>query len=122
MELTIPLPWQHFKPLDDLEPGTVNHDGHTADGRIGCQQIEEGLHLLPGIEQTVVHIDIDDHGSVLHLLAGNVERLVVVFLADEPQELPAACHIAALAHLDKCPRIGFEQRQAREPQGLHAVL
>ena len=51
-----------------------------------------------GIEQAVVHVDVNHRRAIIDLLAGNLQRLVVVLHADEPQELLAAGHVAPLAH------------------------
>ena len=88
--------------LNHLEARTINHNRHTTDGGIGSHKIEKSLHFLLRVEHTIIHVDIDDHCSILHLFACDVERLVVVFLSNESQELPTTSHIASLAHFDEC--------------------
>ena len=56
---------------------------------------------MTGIEQSVVHIDVEDHSASFYLMAGNRECLVVVLLIDESQELATSCHIASLAYIDE---------------------
>ena len=57
--------------LNDFPLGRVNHDGYTGYIRLGHDQIQESSHLLPGIQQTVIHIHINHQSTVFHLLAGN---------------------------------------------------
>ena len=58
-------------------------------------------HLPTGIEQAIVHIDIQHHSTVVHLLAGNLQRLFVLPLGNQPQELARPRHITPLPHIDK---------------------
>ena len=81
--------------------GRIYHDGHAGNLRLGGQQVQERHHLLPGIEKPVVHVDVDDQGTILHLLAGDFQSLFVVFLFDQPQEFTRTGHIATFAHIDE---------------------
>ena len=54
-------------------------------------------HLLACIQQTIVHVDVEHQGAVLHLSACYVEGLVVTALGNEAQELAATGHVAPLA-------------------------
>ena len=72
----------------DLPLAGVYHYGHLGNLRLRGYHIEECHHLSLGIEQSVVHVDVDDHCSILHLPARDVESLLVAFLAYKPQELP----------------------------------
>ena len=79
--------------LHALEAGTyhvpvaaVHHDRHAADVRFAGKQIEEMCHLALSVQQAVVHIDVDDHGSVFHLTAGYLERLFISTFLDETKE------------------------------------
>ena len=74
--------------LDDLPVAGVDHHRYTRDIRLCGNHVQEGGHLLPGIEQTVVHIDIYHEGTVSHLLSGDADGLVVILLLDQSQELP----------------------------------
>ena len=72
---------------DDVPLARVDHHGHAGNVGLGGDEAQETGHLLTGVEQGVVHVDIDDQRAVLHLLAGYLESLLVVVLLDEPQEL-----------------------------------
>ena len=56
-------------------------------------------HLCLGVEEAVIHVDIDDKGSVVNLLAGDVQGFGVFLLIDKTEELAASGNIAALAHI-----------------------
>jgi hypothetical protein len=45
-----------------------------SDVGLGRDEVEEGGHRLLGIEQALVHVDVDDLRAVLHLLARDGER------------------------------------------------
>ena len=74
-------------------------------------------HLLCGVEHRIVHIYIENHRAITHLLARNGERLVVVALVNQAQEFAAARHITSLAHIYKTA-VWREAIQARQPRNL----
>ena len=43
-------------------------------------------HLALSVQQTVIHIDVDDHGPVFHLTAGYLERVFISTFLDETKE------------------------------------
>ena len=57
--------------LNDFPLGRVNHDRYTGYVGFGHDQIQESSHLLPGIQQTVIHIYINHQSTVFHLLASD---------------------------------------------------
>ena len=78
-----------FESLDDdLPVRRINHHRHTSDVWLGSDDVEEGFHLVLGVEQCVVHVDIDDKSPVGHLLPCDGHSLVVFFLIDESEEFP----------------------------------
>ena len=95
---------------DDLPVRGVEHHGHTGYLGFSSNHIEEVHHLRLGVEQAVVHIDVDDQGSVFHLLAGNRHGFLVLFLLDEPKELARTCHVATLAHIHEVDLGGHIKR------------
>ena len=48
------------------------------------QQPEEFLHAARSVEQTFVHIHVNDVGATFDLLASNADRFVIFFLANQP--------------------------------------
>ena len=66
--------------LDDRPLGRVDHEGHAGDVRLGREQAHEAGHGRLRVEHALVHVDVDDLGAVLDLLAGDLHGLVVVRL------------------------------------------
>jgi hypothetical protein len=69
----------HALPLDALEPRLdhrplrrVDHHGHAADVGLGRDEPEERRHGALGVEHPLVHVDVDQLGAALHLLARDV--------------------------------------------------
>ena len=87
--------------LDDPPIGRIEHHGDTGDIRLGGDEVEEIDHLRAGIQEAVVHVDVDDLRPIFHLLAGDTEGFVVFLLVDEAEELARTGHVAALAYVDK---------------------
>ena len=73
--------------LDHRELRGVDHHRHARDVGLGGDQVEEGHHRLLGIEQALVHVDVDDLRAVLDLVARDVERGRVVAGGDQLAEL-----------------------------------
>ena len=86
---------------DHLPVGRVDHHGHTGDVRVTGDEIEKLHHIGLGIEQTIVHVDVNHEGSILNLLTGDLQSLCILFLLDESQKFAATRHIAALANVDE---------------------
>ena len=75
IEFTTGLPWMHFRPVsitENFDESTIT--GTRAMSGSAADQVEEGLHRLGRIEQALVHVDVDDLGAVLDLLACDRER------------------------------------------------
>ena len=51
--------------------------GTAGDVRLAGDQVEEFFHGGFRIEHALVHVDVDDLGAVLDLLAGHIEGFVV---------------------------------------------
>ena len=75
----------HRLALQALEPGLdhrelrrVDHHRHARDVGLRRDEIEEGHHRRFGIEQALVHVDVDDLRAVLDLVARDGERRGVV--------------------------------------------
>ena len=73
--------------LDHIPFRRVDHDRNAGNFRLRSQQIQESDHLLTGIEQSVVHIDIEHQSTVFHLFAGDAQSLFIFLFVDESQEL-----------------------------------
>jgi hypothetical protein len=73
--------------LDHLELRGIDHHRHARDVGLGGDEVEEVDHRLLGIEQALVHVDVDDLRAVLDLIARHVERGGVVAGLDQLAEL-----------------------------------
>src|SRR5690606_3068924 len=64
-------------------------------------QVQEPGHGLLGIDQALVHVDVEDLGTAGHLLAGDLDRLVEAVVLDQLLEPGAAGDVGALADVDE---------------------
>ena len=85
--------------FDNFEAGAIDHDRHAAYSRVGSNQVQESAHFGGGVEEAIVHVDVNDVGAVIDLLTGDVERFFVILLVDETQELLGARDVATFADL-----------------------
>ena len=91
--------------------------GTRGDVRLDGDQVQEARHRRLGVEQRLVHVDVDHLGAVLDLLPGDLDGLVVAAVQDEPREGARAGDVGPLADVDE-QRIGpdverLEAGQAR---------
>ena len=111
--------------LHALEPGLdhgelrrVEHHRHAGDVGLGGDQVEERDHRVLRVEQAFVHVDVDDLGAVLDLVAGDRQRLGEVAVGDQAAELRRAGDVGPLADVDERDVVGERERfEARELQG-----
>ena len=87
--------------LDDIEAGAVHHDWDAGDVGLGGEEFEVALHGGFGVEHTLVHVDVEDLGSVLDLLAGDGDGVLVTLAADETPEAGGAGDVGALSDVDE---------------------
>ena len=103
--------------LDDRPFGRVDHDRHFGDVGLGRDQIEKVDHGIFGIEHALVHVDVDDLGAVLDLLARDVETGIVIVRRDQLAELGRARDIGPLADIHEAELGRRGQRfEAGQPQ------
>ena len=117
MELMIGLALADLQPLLDHPPfGAVDHHRHAGDIGLGGDQAEEALHRRFGIEQALVHVDVDDLGAVFDLGAGDIERGFVIVGRDQFAELGRAGDVGALADIDEIG-LGRERERLQARRG-----
>ncbi|EJW96730.1 hypothetical protein EVA_15164 [gut metagenome] len=63
------------------------------------------------IKQSVVHVEIEQQGTITHLFAGDSQCFVVLLLLYQSEELAASSYITAFAHVDEITRQGREAFQ-----------
>ncbi len=102
--------------LDHLPARRVDHERDARDLGFGREQVQEGDHRGFGVEQPLVHIDVDDLGAAAHLLPRHLDRGLVVAVADQAGEALRSRHVGALAHVHEerigADREGFEAGEA----------
>ena len=88
---------------DHFEESTMT--GTVGDVRLGGDQAQEPGHRGVAVEQRLVHVDVDQLGAALDLLARDVDRLVLGAVVDQPGELARAGDVGPLADVDeeRCP-------------------
>jgi hypothetical protein len=84
----------HALALELLEPGledrplrAVDHDRYVRDVGLGGDPPQEPGHRRDPVEHRLIHVHVDELRAVGDLLAGNVDRLVLLVLGDESGEL-----------------------------------
>src|SRR3546814_5151152 len=98
----------HALALQALEAG-LDHaplrrvDHHRDAGDVGLRgdQGQEAHHRLLGVDHALVHVDVEDLGTVGDLLARDLDRLVEAILLDQLLELRAAGDVGAFADVDE---------------------
>ncbi len=103
--------------LDHVEFRGIDHHRHTGDIRLGGDEVEERHHRRFGIQQALVHVDVDDLGAVLDLVARHLQGGGVVARGDQFTESRRARDVGTLADVDEGDRgREFERLQAGKPQ------
>ena len=87
--------------LDDVELGRVNHERNLRHVGLGNHEVHEANHRRFTVNETVIHVHINDVSTILHLLESNRQRLLVVAVDDGLLEDGGPSHIAALAQVDE---------------------
>ncbi len=87
--------------LDDGPLRAVDHDRDAGDVGLGGDQVQEPRHRRGRVEHRLVHVDVDDLGAVLDLLAGDGQRVVVLLGQDQAGERLRAGDIGPFADVDE---------------------
>ena len=69
--------------LDNLPLGGIHHHGHAGDIRLGRDEVQKAPHGHRAVNHAVVEANIQHPRPFLHLRAGNLQRLLILLLADE---------------------------------------
>jgi hypothetical protein len=123
IELTIGLPCTHFSPASitlhlelSIMTGTRAMSGSLA------IRFRNRAHRRGRVEHRLVHVDVDDLRAVLHLLARDADRLLVLLVQDHPREGLRAGDVGALADVDEQRIVGDGDRlEAGQPHRLRRV-
>src|SRR5574343_1950200 len=93
--------------LDDFPLRRVDHDRHAGNVGFRRNQLQKLVHGGDRIEHRFVHVDVDDLGAVLDLLAGDGQRVVEAAFEDHAGEGLRAGDVGPLADVH-VQRIGTD--------------
>ncbi len=96
--------------LNDAPLRRVDDDGYAGDVRLGSDEPQEAGHGGLCIQQAFVHVHVYHLCAVLYLLAGDVQRHLVVALPDEAGKLAGSCDVGALTDVDEVASRVYHQR------------
>src|SRR6185503_19820859 len=91
----------------------VDHHRHARDIRFGGDALQKGRHRRFGVEQSLVHVDVDDLRPVLDLVASDLDRGVIVAGEDQLLEARRAGDVAALANVDEARAYSLSRLRER---------
>ena len=90
----------------------IDHYRHAGNFGFARNQIQEPAHGGFGVDQSFVHVDVDDLGAILDLAARNFQRSLIVFSLDQFAEASGAGDVGAFAHIHeidfRCQRKRFQ--------------
>ena len=92
--------------LDHFPLRRVDHDRHARDVGLAGDQVQEAHHRGLAVEHGLVHVDVDDLGAVLHLLARHGQGLLELAVQDHAGEGLGAGDVGALADVDEAGASG----------------
>jgi hypothetical protein len=102
--------------LDHLPLRGVDHHRDPADVGLGGGEVQERAHRRGGVQQRLVHVDVDHLRAVLHLLARDLERRLEVAALDQLGEAGGAGDVGPLSHVhEQRVRTDGERLETREP-------
>ena len=97
--------WLSLAPLqschNNLKLRCIKHEWHFRYLGLGHSNLHKLLHSSKAIEQTIVHIDVNDVSSVLNLLLCNVHRCSVVAFHHQLLESDRSRNITTLSNVQK---------------------
>jgi len=87
--------------FDDVPFGAVNHHRDARNIRLSCDQVKECGHRGCAVQHAFVHIDVDNLGAVLNLLARHFDGGWIIACRDQLTEPGRARDIGTLANIDE---------------------
>ena len=91
-----------FQPrFDDAPFGTVDHQRYTRNVWLGSDSLDECGHRLMGVEQTFIHIDVDNLRAVFDLVARDFDSGFIITRQNELLKLGAAGDVRAFTDVDE---------------------
>src|SRR5690606_12322418 len=119
-------------PLHALQPGLdhrplrgVDHHRNATDVGLGGDQAEEFHHRRLGVEHALVHVDVDNLGAVLDLVARDCQGAFIVAGDDQLAETGGAGDVRPLADIYECAvhatNSNGSSPERRRPVGLGGI-
>ena len=91
-----------FQPrFENLPFGAINHDRHPGNIRLARHELQEARHGRDAVNQSVIHIDVNNLGAAFNLLPRNRKRFFVIIIDDQFFKPRRACDIGAFTDIDK---------------------
>ncbi|CAD0340739.1 hypothetical protein CFBP8129_27570 [Xanthomonas hortorum pv. gardneri] len=108
--------------FDHAPLGRIHHHWNTRDIWLGHDQVEKARHRFFGIDQALVHVDVEDLRAAGNLLACDFYRFFVALFLDQLAELRAAGDVGALADVDEQQIRGDDQRFQAGQAGIAELV
>ena len=91
-----------FQPrLNDAPFGTVDHQRHARNIWLGSDPFDECRHRLMRVEQTFIHIDVDNLRAIFDLVARDFDSGFIIAGQNELLELGAAGDVCTFTDVDE---------------------
>ena len=103
--------------FDDRPFRAIDHDGNSGDAQVRGDEVQEPSHSFVAVDETFVHVDVEDVGAGLDLFACDGERPFEIAAADQAGKALRAGDVGALADHDEVAlrtddqRLGAAQRR-----------
>ena len=72
--------------FDDVPTAGIDHHRHAGDVWLCGQQVQKPHHGLAAVQHALIHVHIDDLGSVFYLLARHLQAGVVIAFPDQARK------------------------------------
>ena len=107
----------HYLPLRG-----VDHERHAGHVGLGRRQTHEALHLARGVEQRIVHVDVDYACSGVGLRGSDRHGLADISILDQAEEFAASGDIAPFAHRSETVGRYCQSLQTGKPQRSRRII
>ena len=87
--------------FENLPFGAINHHGDARNIRLARHELQEARHGRNPVNQTVIHIDVNNLRAAFDLLPRNGKRLLVIIIDDEFFKPRGPRNICAFTDIDK---------------------
>ncbi len=103
--------------FDHVPLGAVDHYRNARDIRLCRDQVEIFNHDLLAVDQTFIHVDVDDLCAVFHLITRHIKRCRIIASLNELTETGGAGNVRPFADIDERNILG--QREWLKARQTH---